>query len=474
MTKCKPVIVLTLTALVSAVSLLPAGPAVSFAAGPAVSASAGSAAIASSDAGLAGSSQSGSAENGTSVLTGGADAALVSAAGGDGAWNDVDPDNYEPSYDEAYYGRFRDAGLTLSVYNWGEYLSDGSDDLMDIDKEFTALTGIKIIQTNFATNEEMYAKIKSGGTNYDIVFPSDYMIARMIKEDMLEKIDYDNFPNAKYLDPRFDTNSYDPGNVYSVPYAWNTVAILYNKKMVTEPIDSWKILWDKKYKDQILMFDNSRDAFGLTLKMLGYSLNTEDPQQLREAADKLMEQKPLVQAYVMDQMHNKLIGNEAAMGPYYSGEATLMQADNPDIDVAFPKEGTNLFMDSVCIPKGARNKEAAEMYINFLNEPDVACDNIVYIGYSTPNLGAYQLLDDEVKDNPIIYPDDAILENTEQFSYLSEETNLLMDQLWTQVLSTKGTFLTWGFPPIAVVLGLFIGKGVYKRWKKEKYRRMVE
>lgn len=402
------------------------------------------------------------------------DAVLAAArADEDGPWNNIDPDTYEPHYDMDYYTRFKDENITLSVYNWGEYISDGSDDLIDIDKEFTELTGIKINQTNFATNEEMYAKIKSGGTNYDIIVPSDYMIARMVVEDMLEKIDYSNFPNARYLDPRFDDNSYDPGNVYSVPYAWNTVAILYNKKMVTEKIDSWQILWDEKYKDQILMFDNSRDAFGLTLKMLGYSLNSQDPEQLREAAEKLKEQKPLVQAYVMDQMHNKLIGDEAALGPYYSGEATLMQVDNPDIDVAFPKEGTNLFMDSVCIPKGARNKEAAEIYINFLNEPHIACDNIVYIGYSTPNLGAFQLLDDEVKNNPIIYPDDEILENTEQFTYLSEETNLLMDQLWTQVLSSKGTFWTWGFPPITVILGLFVGKALYKRHKKRKYDQMI-
>lgn len=391
-----------------------------------------------------------------------------------GPWDQVDPDSYTPNYDKDYYTRLKDANITLSVYNWGEYLSDGSDGLMDIDKEFTALTGIKINQTNFATNEEMYAKIKSGGTNYDIIIPSDYMIARMIKEDMLEKLDYSNFPNAKYLDPRFDENSYDPHNVYSVPYAWNTVGIIYNKKMVTEKIDSWNILWDEKYADKILMFDNSRDAFGLTLKMLGYSLNTEDPEELRQAAEKLKEQKPLVQSYLMDQTHNKMIGNEAALAPYYSGEATLMQVDNPDIDVAFPKEGTNLFMDSVCIPKGSRNKEAAEMYINFLNEPDVACDNIEYIGYSTPNLGAFQLLDDEVKENPIIYPDQDILDNTEQFTYLSEETNLLMDQLWTQVLASKGTFWTWGFPPIFTVLAMFLGKAGYKRYKAAKYKKMVD
>ena len=395
------------------------------------------------------------------------------AADGDGEAEE-DEEDYAPSYDMAYYSKFKDAGITLSVYNWGEYISDGSDGLMDIDEEFTKLTGIKINQTNFATNEEMYAKIKSGGTNYDIIVPSDYMIARMIVEDMLDPIDYSNIPNAKYLDPQFDDNSYDPGNAYSVPYAWNTIAIIYNKTMVTEKIDSWKILWDEKYAGQILMVDNSRDAFGLTLKMLGYSLNTEDPAKLKEAAQMLMKQKPLVQAYVMDQAHNKMLGNEAALVPYYSGEATLMQMDNPDIDAAFPKEGTNLFMDSISIPKGARHKEAAEMYINFLNEPNVAAENIEYIGYSTPNLGAYELLDDEIKNNKIIYPDPEVLANAEQFVYLSEETNLLMDQLWTQVLSTKGSFWSWGFPPILVVLGICIGKWAYKRHKKQQYKKMLD
>lgn len=391
-----------------------------------------------------------------------------------GAWDAIDPDTFTPQYDDAYYGRFRDANITLSLYNWGEYVSDGSDDLMDINEAFTELTGIDIIETNFATNEEMYAKIKSGGTRYDLIIPSDYMVARLIKEDMLYPLNYDNIPNARYLDPQFDNNMYDPGNVYSVPYAWNTVGILYNTTLVTEEIDSWEILWDEKYAGQILMFDNSRDAFGLTLKMLGYSLNTEDPAELRAAADKLKEQKPLVQSYLMDQTHNKMIGNEAALAPYYSGEATLMQADNPNISVAFPKEGTNLFMDSVCIPENAPQKEAAEMYINFLNEPDVACDNIVYIGYSTPNLGAFQLLDDEIKNNPIIYPSQDVLENTEQFTYLSEETNLLLDQLWTQVLANNGTFWTWGFPPIFTILALFAAKSGYKRCKQKKYRKMAE
>lgn len=376
------------------------------------------------------------------------------------------------AYDDAYYGKLRGQGITLSVYNWGEYLSDGSDGLMDIDAEFTKLTGIEINQTNFSTNEEMYAKLKSGSTSYDIIIPSDYMIARMIKEDMLYPMDYSKMPNTKYLDPQFDENTYDPGNKYSIPYAWNTVGILYNTTMVDEEIDSWDILWDEKYAGKILMFNNSRDAFGIALKRLGYSQNTENPRELEEAADSLIQQKPLVQAYVMDQTHNKMIAGEAALAPYYSGEATLMQADNPNINVAFPKEGTNLFMDSVCIPIGSKHPEAAEMYINFLNEPQVAADNMEYIGYSTPNLGAFDLLPEEIKNNKIIYPDQSVIETSEQFTYLSEETNLLLDHLWTKVLATHGSFWTWGLPPTLVIFGLFLGKNMYKRKKKRAYEKM--
>lgn len=176
----------------------------------------------------------------------------------------------------------------------------------------------------------------------------------------------------------------------------------------------------------------------------------------------------------MDQTHNKMIAGEAALAPYYSGEATLMQVDNPDIDVAFPKEGTNLFMDSVCIPANAKHKEAAEMYINFLNEPQVAADNIQYIGYSTPNLAAFELLPDEIKNNPIIYPPDWVIDSSEQFTFLTEETNLLMDHLWTKVLATHGTFFTWGLPPILVILGLFLGKNIYKWKKRQAYKKMVD
>ena len=352
-------------------------------------------------------------------------------------------EEYEANYDEEYYGRFRGEDISISVYNWGEYLSDGSDDLMDICEEFKELTGITVYYTNFATNEELYAKIKGGNTVYDVIFPSDYMVARMIEEDMLVPLDHGNIPNMIYIDPQFSDPEYDPGSRYSVPYTWNTVAIIYNKELVDEEPTSWDILWDEKYKGQILMFSNSRDAFAIACKKLGYSMNTESEEELREA-------------------------------PYYAGDATLMMPYNENIAVAFPEEGTNLFIDAACIPKNSQHKEAAEMFINFLNEPNVAAENAEFIGYATPNLAAYALLDSEVQEDEAIYPPEYVIENSEQFIHLSEETNLLMDQLWTEVMAKGGSFVKWGLPPIAAILAIIIVKAVYKAKKRAAYRRMAE
>ncbi len=373
-----------------------------------------------------------------------------------------------------YYQRFQGKGVSISVYNWGEYICDGGDGLMDVNEEFTKLTGIKINYTNFATNEELYAKMKSGGSNYDVIFPSDYMIARMIKEKMLLPLNHGNLPNGDYINPLLQDNSYDPGNIYSLPYTWGTVVIIYNKEKIKEPIDSWNALWDEKYKNEVLMFSNSRDSFGIALKTLGYSLNSEDPEQLREAADLLKKQRPLVQAYVMDQIFDKMEANEALIAPYYAGDAIVMMDSNEDLAVSVPKEGTNLFVDAACIPANSKQQEAAEMYINFLNEPQVAADNIEYIGYSTPNLAAFALLPEEIQNDEIIYPSEEILSQSEQFVNLSDDTNLQMDHLWTEVLASKGTFLSWGLPPIVTILGLFAIKSWLKHNRRKKRRRMVQ
>lgn len=376
------------------------------------------------------------------------------------------------SYDETYYSRLKGQGASINFYNWGEYISDGSDGLVDIIAEFEKLTGIKVYYTNFATNEELYAKLKSGAASYDLIVPSDYMIGRMIKEDMLLPLDYDNIPNAKYMSQGFMNPNYDPGSVYSLPYAWNTVAIIYNTEMVEEEPESWGILWDEKYAGQILMFNNSRDAFGVALKYLGYSLNTEDPGELREAAELLKEQKPLVQAYVMDQIFDKMENDEAAIATYYTGDSLLI--DNENIAISIPKEGTNKFVDAICIPKTAKNKLAAEMLINFLNEPVINAQNTEYIGYGTANLGAYCLLDEELRNSPILYPSQEILDNSEMFLNLSDEANLMLDELWTEVKASNKNVLAWGVLPCATICAIFAGKLYYRRRTARRHKYMME
>ena len=224
----------------------------------------------------------------------------------------------QSGYDMDYYSQLQGKDVTINVYNWGEYISNGDDDSLDVNAEFEALTGIRVNYTQFDTNESLYAKLKSGGTTYDVIFPSDYMVSRMIAEDMLEPLDFENIPNFQYISDRFKNPSYDPENLYSVPYTWGTVGLIYNYDMLGFDPDSWDIMWDPNYAKQILQFSNSRDAFAIAELLEGYSINTQDPEELERAADKLKEQKPLVQAYVMDQIFDKMQGNEAAIAPYLS------------------------------------------------------------------------------------------------------------------------------------------------------------
>lgn len=341
--------------------------------------------------------------------------------------------------DKAYYEQFKNQDISINVYNWGEYLADGSESgMLDVNKEFEELTGIKVNYTTYATNEEMYAKIKGGGADYDIIIPSDYMISRMIKEDMLAKIDYSQMPNTKHIMDNFRGLEYDVNDEYSVPYMWGTVGIIYDKDIVTEEEIGWDILWNEKYKGNILMFDNPRDAFAIAENMLGYSMNTESPEELRAAADKLKEQKPLIQAYVMDQVFDKMGAKEAAVAPYYAGDAVTLMTDYENLGFAIPKTGTNIFVDAVCIPKTSKNIEAAQMYINFLCEPDISLANCEAIGYSTPNKAAYDMLDDEVKNDGISYPDEEFQKShCTTFINLSDEANQLMQDLWTEMKSAQ-------------------------------------
>lgn len=343
--------------------------------------------------------------------------------------------------DEEYYSRFRDKGITINVYNWGEYISDGSEEnTLNVNAEFTNLTGIKVNYTNYATNEELYAKLKGGGASYDIIIPSDYMISRMIHENMLQKLDFDNIPNFKYITDTFVNPEYDPQNEYSVPYTWGTVGIIYDTTMIDIPPEEidWDILWNEDYSDRILMFDNPRDAFAIAEIRLGYSLNTESFEELEKCADLLKEQKTVIQAYVMDEVFDKMGAGEALVAPYYAGDAVTLMDEYEDLGFVTPKSGTNLFIDAICIPAGAKQKEAAEMYINFMCEPDIAYATTSYIGYSTPNSAAFDMLDEETQNDKVSYPDSEYLDNnTTIFRNLSDEANQEMQDLWTDIKSTQ-------------------------------------
>ena len=327
----------------------------------------------------------------------------------------------------------------LYVYNWGEYIDESV--IEDFEKE----TGIHVVYDLFETNEEMYPVIEAGGVAYDVVCPSDYMIQKMIENDLLAEIDFDNIPNIDQIDPEYMERSkaFDPENKYSVPYTWGTVGILYNDKRLeelgVEPPDSWLDLWDERLAGEILMQDSVRDAFMCALKPLGYSLNSTDPNELEQAKDMLIAQKPLVQAYVIDQVRDKMLGEEAAMGVIYSGEMLYLQelAEGKDFNLEYviPKEGTNLWIDSWVIPKNAKNKENAEKWIDFLCRPDIAKRNFEYITYATPNRGAFELLDEDLQQNKAVFPDWDSLENAEVYQYLGEEADSLYNELWKEVKS---------------------------------------
>lgn len=318
------------------------------------------------------------------------------------------------------------------VYNWGEYIDP------DVIDSFEEETGIHVIYDEFETNEIMYPKIEEATSNYDVICPSDYMIEKMISNDLLAEINFDNIPNAENIGDQYweTSKGFDPENKYSVPYCWGTVGILYNKTMVDEPIDSWNVLWDEKYKDNILMQDSVRDAFMVSLKRLGYSMNTLDEKELEEAKEDLIAQKPLTQAYVIDQVRDKMIGEEAAIGVIYSGEAIYTQRENENLEYVIPKEGTNVWIDSWVITKNAKNKANAEAFIDYMCRGDIALKNFEYITYSTPNDAARELIEDEdIKNSTIAFPDLTQYDNLETYKYLGEDGDSLYSGLWKQVKS---------------------------------------
>ena len=368
--------------------------------------------------------------------------------------------------------RFADDNITLNVYNWGQYIADGTEGSIDVIKEFEKLTGIKVAYLNYDTNESLYAKMSSGGADFDVIVPSDYMIGKMAREGMLAPLNYDNIPNAKGVGEQYRHQTYDPDDLYSVPYTWGVVGIVYNTTMVEEEVTSWDIMWDPYYTGEILMFNNSRDAFAIAAKKLGMSLNPQTIEEVERIAQELKDQKMVVQAYVMDEIFDKMGGGEAAIAPYYAGDAITMIADNPDLAFAIPEEGTNYFVDAMCIPATSKKKEAAEMFINFMCEPEVAAENCNFIGYSTPITAVWEQLDDEIKYSPIAYPDAEVLANTESFSVLPDEINQAMDQQWSMMKSYNEGGSGWMilvFMAAAVSLNIFVLWRKYYKRKRENY-----
>lgn len=362
-------------------------------------------------------------------------------------------------------------GTEINVYNWGEYISDGSEGTLDVNKQFEKETGIKVNYTTYDSNENMYNKIKGGGANYDIIIPSDYMIERLIKENLLEKINFDNIPNYKNIMSKYKNLYFDPDNEYSVPYNVGMVGLVYNTKMVDEKPDSWEIMWNEKYKGQILMFNNSRDAFGIAQFLLGIDVNTTDKSDWDMAYEKLTKQKPLVQSYVMDDVFNKMEGGEAAIAAYYAGDCISMAENNPDLDFVYPKEGTNIFVDSVCIPKSCQNKEAAEVYINFLLRGDIALANAEFICYASPNQAVLDNEEYSLRDNRMLYPAEEDTPPTEYFHNLDSETLELMTSLW-DYLKIEGNDDTSVYVGLISFAVLVIAYAVFRTVRKRKRESM--
>ena len=330
-------------------------------------------------------------------------------------------------------------GGELYVYNWGEYIDE------DVISQFEEETGITVVYDLFETNEEMYPVIEAGAVNYDVVCPSDYMIQKMRENDLLAELNFDNIPNIDQIDPAYMemSQAFDPENKYSVPYCWGTVGILYNTRLLEElgvPAPTkWADLWDERLSGEILMQDSVRDAFMVALKKDGYSMNSESKDELEQAKQELIDQKPLVQAYVIDQVRDKMIGGEAAVGVIYSGEMLYIQDEvanlglDYNLEYVIPEEGTNLWLDSWVIPKNAKNKENAEKWIDFMCRPEIAKANFEYITYPTPNKGAFELLDEDMQNNKAVFPDIDSLKDSEVYKYLGDDTDAIYNELWKEV-----------------------------------------
>ncbi|QQK07446.1 spermidine/putrescine ABC transporter substrate-binding protein [Miniphocaeibacter halophilus] len=317
-------------------------------------------------------------------------------------------------------------GEKVYVYNWGEYIDES------VLKSFEEDTGIKVIYEQFTQNEDMYMKIKEGGSTYDLIFPSDYMVERLIEEDMIQPINMANIPNIKNIGKEYLNMEYDPEQKYSIPYFWGTVGILYNEKLVDDKVDSWEILWNKKYAHKIIMMDSTRDSIGIALIKNGFSMNSRNLKELEIAKKDLIKQKPIVRAYLVDEMKGQMVNNEAALAPAYSGDAMDAMSENPDLKYVVPKEGTNLWFDAMAIPKNAKNVKNAEKFINYILEPKNAAKIAEYIGYSSPNTEAVKLLDEEIQNSQVAYPDLSTLGKLEIFKN-PRDINSVYSEIWAEV-----------------------------------------
>lgn len=337
----------------------------------------------------------------------------------------------------SYVGTYsRDlAGTTINVFNCGEYISDGSEDSLDVNKEFEKLTGIKVNYNTYANNEAMYAKLKSGAVAYDIIVPSDYMIERLISENMLEKLDFTKLTNYKYIDSKYKGVYFDPNEEYSVPYNVGMVAMIYNKTMVDEAPTSWSVMWDEKYKDDVLSFANPRDAFAIAQFLLGIDLNSTDKADWDKAFQKLLEQKEILQGRVDDEVFNKMEQGNAAIATYYAGDCITMKDINDDLEIVYPEEGVNIFIDGICVPKGGQNYDAAMMYINFLMEPEIALANAEYICYASPNTAVIENENYSLAGNEILYPPEDKMPKCDYFHDLPEDVRSYYEKLWEQVFT---------------------------------------
>ncbi len=321
----------------------------------------------------------------------------------------------------------------LNVFNWGEYISNGEDGTIDTIREFEKKYNVTVNYTNYESNEEMYNLIKESNSSYDVIVPSDYMISKLIKEDMLEKINFANVPNFENIMEKYRKTDFDPTGEYSVPYDWGVVALVYNKKMVKEKPKSFSILWDKQYSGNILMFNNSRDAMAIAMRLKGINPTEITKKDIDVASAYLKEQKPLLKKYVMDQVFTEMEGNQSAMAPYYAGDIAVMMSNNENLDYVLPEEGSNWFMDSMCIPKTTQNKELAEKFINFMLDPEIGKANIEYLGYSTPNQKVYDSLDEDIKNNELNYPTEEYLKKCYTFSDLPQDVYDYMQEEFLKV-----------------------------------------